>query len=544
MPSTRTAHKATAFAVAGLVVLASVGWLGSLALDREAPLAPPVPPPAAAVPGPDAAPPATPDAGPPSGATLAGQVTADRAPVAGARVVLTRKDQVFRGATDAGGSFAIAGLPDDELTLDVFAVGFLPPAKKKVRPGVPVDVVLSRGATVSGRVVDLAGNPVAGAEIELSGEAGGRRLTISAAERARRQVFAEGTAAAPARARLLPVGELGVLVGKLPPIPPRPLEQSPTSAGAVVTAAEFATGADGAFRIPAVPRGRFTARARHPDFADGEAGPVDVDGEAAVTIRLARGAELAGRVTDTAGQPIFGATVAVREMKRTEGVGFSDRNGSYRIGHVAGQVTVRAAARGYAPVVRELLAEEGGRLQADFTLAATGEAAPEGVEEEATGSLRLDLRDGGTRGPLLAFQVTARGPRGAKVTREGEGGDLDLGPLAAGAWTLTVEARGYASQAFPATVVAGEATPLRLELTQGATIGGTVYSRHGEPVSGAEVTCGLARGRTSPTGAFRLTGVPAGEVAVRASHATEGRGELWVPLRNGDEALTLELRLE
>jgi hypothetical protein len=476
------------------------------------------------------------------GLTARGRVTADGQGVAGARVVLSRRGGAWRATTDASGAFEVAGLPDQELDLDVYAPGLLPPAQRRARPGDGLAIALTRGASLKGRVLDPAGLPIAGAEVELSGEAGGRRLTLSAASRARRQVFAEGTGAAPARARLLPVGELGVLLGNLPAIPREPAAVVAAGPDAVVSAAEFTTGPEGAFHLTAIPRGRYTVHARHPDFAEGEAGPIDVPGGGPVTLRLARGAALTGRVTDPAGQPLFGADVVVREMKRTSGVTFTTRDGSYRLAHVTGRVTVRAGARGYRRVEREVVAEEGGQIEADFTLAPTGEAAPEG--DGATGGLALDVRDGFTLGPLLTFTVVARGPGGASLTASGAQGDLDLGPLAPGAWRLTVQAPGYASAAFDAVVGAGAPAPLRLTLTQGATIAGTVYSRHGEPVAGAVVTCGLARGTTTPTGSFRLTGVPAGQVAVRADHPREGRAEIGVPLRNGDEALTLELRLE
>lgn len=535
MPSTRRPQKAIAFAAAGLAVLGAVAYLATLAENpHELVYAPDAAPPVAAS-VPDAAPP--PDA--PSGLAIEGKITAENAPVPNARVVVSRKDGAWRATADAAGVFKVAGLPDDELALDVFAPGFLPPAPRKVRPGAPVEVELQRGAVVSGRALDHAGVPVAGVEIELSVESGSKRITVSAAERAHRQVFAEGTSAAAPRARLLPLGELGVMLGQIPRIPPRPA--LPVAAPAsVVSAAEFVTGADGSFRITGVPRGRFNARARHPDFADAEVGPLEP--EATVTFDLLRGAELSGRVTDMAGLPIFGAEVVVREMARTKGVTFSGKDGAFRLAHVTGPLTLRAGARGYATAQRELVAEEGGRVTADFSLAATGEAPPPGADE--TGGLRLDLRDGQTLGPLLSFTVTARGPRGASLKREGVNGELTLAPLAAGEWTLTVEARGFASQAFNTAVVPGDPAPLRLALTQGATIAGTVYSRHGEPVAGAEVACGLVRGRTSPTGSFRLTGVPIGEVAVRAGHPSEGHAEIVVPLRNGDEALTLELRLE
>ena len=77
----------------------------------------------------------------------------------------------------------------------------------------------------------------------------------------------------------------------------------------------------------------------------------------------------------------------------------------------------------------------------------------------------------------------------------------------------------------------------------GATVAGTVYGRSGAPVAGARVECGLVAARTNRFGSFRLSGVPVGEVEVRASHPEEGGGAVTVPLHSGDEVLTLQIRL-
>jgi hypothetical protein len=157
--------------------------------------------------------------------------------------------------------------------------------------------------------------------------------------------------------------------------------------------------------------------------------------------------------------------------------------------------------------------------------------------------LLLDLRDALTRGPILSFTVAARGPGGALARQSGGRGECRLGPLAAGAWTLTVDAPGFATRVVPVEVAAGAETPFRVELDQGGVVGGTVYSQHGDPVAGAQVECGPVHTTTTPTGAFRLVGTPTGQVVVQARHPVEGAGGVVVPLHPGDEALTLAIRL-
>jgi hypothetical protein len=530
MASTGSVARATPFAVAALILGGAV-----LLLRPDPAPAPPPPPDAAPEPARDAAPApdGAPAPAPPPGAVLVGRVVDLAGKPIGALVVATHESGAFRAATDPLGIFLLP-VPEGELTVDVHAGGFLPPSPRAARAGELVVFALDPGATVTGRVVDPAGFPVAGAELELDGE--GR--VVTAAERARRRLWAEGATDAPTRSRLLRVGELGVLLGKIPPIPARPIERvAATGAGPVN---ELVTAADGTFTVRAVPPGRWTLRVRHPDFADGASEPSAVPGPP-IAVTLARGGEVTGRVTDPGGAPILGATVVVRDRAGTRAVVFTAGDGSYRHLHVRGDVAVRASARGFAAAERAVSVAEGGAETVDFSLAATG--APAAAPGE-TGAIAADLRDGSTLGPLLDFRVTARGPAGARVERTGTQGELALGPLAPGRWTLTVSAKGYAPRAVWVDVVAGEPTPVRIELTQGATIGGTVYGRHGDPVAGAEVSAGLVRAKTSSTGAFRLAGVPSGNVAVVATHPTEGRGAIQVPLRNGDEALTLAIRLE
>ena len=76
------------------------------------------------------------------------------------------------------------------------------------------------------------------------------------------------------------------------------------------------------------------------------------------------------------------------------------------------------------------------------------------------------------------------------------------------------------------------------------TLERTVYDAHGDVVRGATVESGGVRATTDVAGRFRLADVPPGDVAVRASHPAAGAGETLVPLRSGDEVLTLAIRLK
>jgi hypothetical protein len=474
-----------------------------------------------------------------SAATLAVRVAGDAGPVAGAWVVLAREELLRRAVTDAAGVARFEGVLPGNTSLVVVAEGFLAPPRRALAVDggaeLGVSVVLERGISAFGRVVDRSGAPIAGAVVELRGEAG----TISAVGRIQRLAWASGKSLAPSR-HLVPVGELGVLPGPIPLLPPRgalvaaPDDGTPEPAG-------FRTAADGTFRIANVPPGRFLVRAVHRDFAEAESELLAAG--IPVTVVLLRGGDIFGRVSDDRGVPLLGAELSLIQAGRTIAVAFVDREARYRFAHVLGDVTVRAAARGYATVEKAAHPDEGGAVDLPLSLPAAADAAGPATDPGG-GTLRGVVRDAVTRGALVAFTIAAEGPGGAILRRSFEKGDFAFSSLRAGPWKLTVEARGFATRVYRFDVQAGGVLDdLGLELQVGATLAGTVYDEHGWAVAGATVQSGVVSAVTDRLGGFKLRGVDPGDVAVVATHPSAGSAEIIVPLRSGDELLTLEIRL-
>ncbi len=572
---------------------------------------------------------------------VTGRVVDERtgAGVEGARVTLLPEVGAARFAiADGQGEYSIEGVAPGSWSVEVEAPGYLPPEPRPLEaaPGmtVKVDAVLIAGAVVAGRVVDGAGVPVTGARVELRGATAGRMVTLSAETLARR--LSRGQPQAGSNGRLLPIGELGVLVGPIPYPPPPGARVATAPAGATPSGTPpaaakdpvaeavrgFVTDADGRFRIPGVPPGRFVATAVHPDFAEGGA-DVTVRAASAIddlVITMRRGAVVAGTVVDSRGVQVLGADVSARVKRGTVALVYTDSEGRYELRGLAGPVTLRAAARGHAAVeaIVDIGAGDDGRtIKQDFRLgSAGGEIAgtvqdalrrpiaaaeviaqargghtsraasdafgrftvrglPDGpvavavrhpdyaptsltartgrddlaVTLSPAGGIEGQVRDAQTGGPMLAFTLRARGPDGAELTRSFEKGDFTLVPLVPGKWTVTVEARGYATRIVTYDVPAAREprhpslAGVRIELRQGGTLAGIVYDEHGELVSGALVQAGLVRATSDSTGRFRLTGVEPGDLTVRATHPQAGQGETTVALRSGDEILTLEVKL-
>jgi hypothetical protein len=83
---------------------------------------------------------------------------------------------------------------------------------------------------------------------------------------------------------------------------------------------------------------------------------------------------------------------------------------------------------------------------------------------------------------------------------------------------------------------------LRLQLERGATVAGTVRDHNGQRVAGATVRAGEVTVRSDVEGSFRLSDVPTGRTEITAD-LDDAHGSVTVPLRPGDEVLTLEIAL-
>jgi protocatechuate 3,4-dioxygenase beta subunit len=199
------------------------------------------------------------------GAELAVEVVsaADQKPIPGAEVEL-RGLARLQASTGEGGDATLVGVPPGSYQLTARARGF---ARASAWIFVGSEgarrsrLELSPGAAVSGTVIGPDGAPVAGARVVWAGMSD---WTMFASERFDAAV----------------------------------------------------TGADGRFRIDALPAGSFRFTARHRDFAPGDSEPVALDGTSertGVDIRLPRGATLAGRVVDGSGAAVPNAFVRVRE---------------------------------------------------------------------------------------------------------------------------------------------------------------------------------------------------------------------------------------
>jgi protocatechuate 3,4-dioxygenase beta subunit len=526
--------------------------------------------------------------------------------IAGGEVTLAESDgaPLLRAVTsDNEGNFRFVAVLPGSYVVGAHAEGFYPAEPHAVRVGktpATVEVRLDPGATVEGRVVDENAQPVAGADVAVSGEApDGTPIAMTASSGA-----ATTTATG---ARVEPAGELGVLRGPVPYPPPTPTVATGEAAAAPK---QFRTDDKGVFRVTGLPAGQLVVVATHPDFARGASEPMHVvaGAELRVTVVLSRGVEVRGRISDDHGDAIAGAEVTGDGAA----LATSDAHGEYDIAHVARALVLTVRAPGFLPATRAVAPSERGPF--DVTLRrAEGRLGGDVVDDRGApvSAARVEIAappmpvrwvttdragrfgaDGLGPGPYRVvvthadfapatfeavspagdarFALAPGGgidgdvrdarlggvPAGLRLELA-SGGKTHLLPVQAGRFsvtalpvgraTLIAAAPGYVTVTRDVDVVAGDrlhdvtVRDVRIEIERGGSISGRVRDDHGDAVADAAVAVGPLRARSDRDGAFRVDGVAAGSVRVTAD-----KGGLVasddVEVRAGDES-RIELRL-
>ncbi len=397
------------------------------------------------------------------GRAAAGRVVdAAGKPVAGAEVRLLpaasddlriARETTVRALTDAAGAFRIDRLSPGAFDLRARAQGFAPTLVRRV--SLPAGtaaadlgtLVLQRGATLDGRVVDGAGNPLAGATVQLTPPSG------------------------------LSVWDL-------------PLEGEPGGW-------EQVTASDGAFSFAGLPPAgtTVTLRAVHPGFTVRTLSSVAVPATEPVLLQLEVAASLSGTVADESGGPVAGANVLISEVSpdaggdagtrsrpRSVGAAVSDADGHFTVdGLTPGHFRLLAAAAGYVNTTLDNLAlPDGGELSGVDVVLRQGATvqgtvfAPDGTPAPAAKVFAVD--DAGSSGTALVGRP--------ETTSDGDG-HYRLTGVAEGSKTLFAERSDVRPARLALRVEPGTNTA-DLHLEAGAEISGVVTAR-GTGVSGAAV---------------------------------------------------------
>jgi hypothetical protein len=431
------------------------------------------------------------------------------------------EDQAPRYArTGDDGVFRIEGVPTGRWIADAFAPGYLAPGGIELEAGHGVvELSLARGGSIDGRVLDGEGRPVAGAAVRAL--AGTTEISADV-DRDRLRRFSGRTAAPPPDSgagdpQLIARGELGVMVGPIPPIPPPGAE--PARAASVVDpnagglageppplavddahASLWTTDDTGRYRIRGLPKGKVTALAVAVGYAEARSRQVTLGaGESAtgVDIVLSAGTYVVGKVTDQHGAAVVGAEITAAPEVGAPLEGFSDGEGVYKLGPLSGKIELHATAYGHVET----------RLRVDL-------GSPRGAQPgEHRENLVLEIADATLAGIL---DDEAGMPVGGARLEVGDGtgegrraitaadGTFSIDMLPRGRLRVHVDDARYPPadlEAFASTT--GEHTHLRLPLG-GAIEGVLLDATSGESLAGMAITGAGPSGHTSEAATDKL----------------------------------------
>lgn len=426
--------------------------------------------------------------------------------------------------TSGSGRFRFGGLAAGlahELRLS--RAGFAPATAEvpPLQPGRPVSdlrIVLRKGRTGFGHVVDQAGQPVAGAQVVLRSAARGDMRM---------------------RVRNLREPE--------PPI-------------------EAATDAKGRFELRDLPPGNYELTARGAGYA-----PLTVPGLEVPqgggstdlgTVTLVPGVALEGYATDPQGQPVAGAEVRVIEASADRMSRFlrmdeaepppaatSGQDGFFRVeDRRAGEtVDLDASRPGYAPASApgvRVPTEQPVRLVLQPSAAVEGRVVdPDGKPVPGT-RVVVDPADPMAMGRMRVFSASRM-----RQAVADESGFFRVEDVIPGAIEVRAIATGYTTAELKNLEVrpGQELRGVEVVLAPGAVIEGRVFSPSGKPLVGATVSLSESSGFTFRGGAsdgdgrYRLDGIPPGTRIVQAEHEDYRRAVRELEVRLGENSLDLRL---
>jgi hypothetical protein len=336
----------------------------------------------------------------------------------------------------------------------------------------------------------------------------------------------------------LPRGELGVMLGPIPPLPApgaavaKPATIDPSSPAAAQMASEpaplpvqarppiWTTGADGAFRIHGLAKGKVTVLAIAPGFAEGRSRQVALEGAQVVIgveVVLSPGTFVVGKVTDQHHVPVVGAQVTAKPDVGNPIDAFTDDQGEYRIGPVSGTLQMHASSYGHGeanravelPVAKGRTADE---HREDFVLE-VADATLAGTIDDANGTA--------VKGAQIEVVGGAGDGRRAIAAADGT---FSIEMLPAGPIRVRVRHPDYPVAELDTTATSGAVQRVRLKIPLGGAIEGAVIdATSGSPQASIVITA------TGPNGS--------------EAEATTDKNGLWKlgPLTPGSWKLVVKL---
>jgi hypothetical protein len=415
------------------------------------------------------------------------------------------------------GVFRIEGVPNGRWIADAFAPGYLSPGGVELEAGRGIpELALARGGTLEGRVLDGEGRPVSGATVRALTTGTSATEVSAAVEQDKLRRFS-GRMAAPTSVPGLATadpsfvmrGELGVLVGPIPPVPApgaevaRPAVLDPSVAGLAGEPAPlpvdpqhasiWITGSDGRYRIRGLAKAKVAVLAAAPGLAEGRSKQVALEPGQTMTgidIVLTAGTMLIGKVTDQHRVPVIGAQITVTPELGAPIEAFTDESGEYRLGPVTGAIEIHASSYGHGDAKRTVEVPAAKGLVA-------AERREDLVLEVADATLAGTLDDT-TGAPVSGAHLEIIGGSGdGRHAIVAADGTFSIDMLPAGHLRMRIAHPAYPSKEVDVVATSGGTERARLRLGIGGGVEGVLL----EATSGAPLTsiAILAAGPSSAT---------------------------------------------
>lgn len=500
------------------------------------------------------------------GSAIPGTVVEEgtRKPVAGVRVAayastgfggFARRRAERMARTDARGRFRLPGLAPARYAVQAVKEGYLSASVAGVNASgqsvPPTNLALRKAASISGKVTDAKGQPVAGARVRITREMGMRRLLRGAVSNPGALLGAQGVLTVadgtfrlrglePERNLSVEAAKSGYATARKPGVSVkagdavkdvalvvrRGLEargkvvdaQGQPVAGAELRAVhredgmmggarvqmrlmgmdrdkpDMVTGNDGAFVLKGLEAGQYTLGIAGEGFARKTVPSLEVKAAGEniwPPVTLVAGAPIAGLVRDSAGGPISGAQIFAIDVGsggRPQN-GTSDADGKFRLeGFTAERpILINVTAQGYAALQKNV----------------TPPASDIALVLKTAGTVRGRVEDADTKKPVTDFTISRGGPRGggggfqmmlgrggSEQSFQSEDGTFELTEVPPGKWTVRGSAAGYrAAEASGVEVGEGETKEgVVLSMKRGGGLAGRVIDPRGTAVANASVT--------------------------------------------------------
>lgn len=309
---------------------------------------------------------------------------------------------------------------------------------------------------------------------------------------------------------------------------------------------ELRTNAAGEARAAELPPGKFYATIQQGGHSGGQSFSIKAGECTELTITLEVGMNCRGRVVDELGAAVADADIVITGWGGgpTTTLTASAADGTFALRGVATHCHIGARKWGYVPSsLRQFTASEGATVDFSIVLARGG-AALQGVVLGPQGTpinnaiLRAGSLEQGTH--TLADGASAMAPQ-AELTRTDEHGRFAFASVPVGTVPLAARAPGLALWQQDIVIAAGAREEVTIHLLAGATVFGTVRDQAGSALAKVEIRAGdwqdfgAPRVRTAEDGAFRIEGLPPGQVRFHVSDDDRGKLEQTLALANGEQ---------